>query len=422
MKKQILSIAMAAVMTMGAASGVSAAELQNTSQTVTSTQNSTTDVLAAVEADVAKSAQYLMSNLEQSIFAESYQMSYNDYQDAMYALKAGAENEKVTEKLNVALKEQLAGDMSTFLNPYGAAGVQSMSLAIAVLYLQEQGADVTAYEGINLLQKLEQTFLQEEEPNPYAYQYILAAFENAGEEKEAVEKKATEAVLGYFVSDETGTGINYWGVSADNNGQVLTALVKKYQTDTEIKDKVQAALDWNLSQKDESGAIVSWGSANASSTALALRAAAQFGRMEDAQVYYAAMKQFQSDLVQGAYTYAGEASIFSSRDALTGLLAYQNSLQGKSLFAVRYVKQEEEIPTPAPTPEPKQDGNTPAPNTNLPQQQSQETTAPSEQPAVTTAPPTGDDASTVLAAVWMAVAAAVACMAGSRRKKDYEDA
>lgn len=385
MKKQIIAATMSAMFLVSAMANVIHADTlannQNQSESAEISQNRTTTVLndselfVELEKDLRQSAKYMVINLYNNVFTEDYQLSYTDYQDAMYALKAGVKNERVIEKLNNTLKEKLTAYDDTFLNPYGSSGVQSFSLAIAILYLQEQGEDVTSYHGVNLLDKLEQTFLQEQEVNPYVYPYLTAVIKNTDKDFTEIKKKVTEDVLKCYVSNETGTGIDYWGVSVDNNGQVLTALAGEYKTNAKVKEKVDAALMWNDTQKDATGAIISWGEANASATAMALRAAAQFGDMETAKGYYMAMEQFQSATKEGAYTYAGEDSIFSSRDALTGLLAYRKSLKGESLFEVVYKQDNEWMyendPTsqaeveillinPAPTAEPE---NTPVPTT-----------------------------------------------------------
>lgn len=332
MKKQVIAgiLSMAAMAMVGSTFSPNVVLAQTTPAAVIATEEKQ-DVLVDVEAKLKASADYLMGNLKNTIFSEEYAISYTDYQDAMFAMKAGAVDKEVIDKLNAVLKDELKTYDNTFLNPYESVGVKSFALAVAVLYLEEIGENPADYQGKNLLDELKNSVLTEEEMNPYVYPYISAVKDIMDDE---VEAKIQDDVLSYYVDNETGTGIDYWGVSADNNGQVLTALTNWYETNEAVKEKVDAALAWNATQKDETGAIISWGSANASSTAMALRGAAQFGKMEDAKSYYEALEQFGSTNNAGAYTYMGEDSIFSSRDVLIGLLAYRNQLQGKDLLGV----------------------------------------------------------------------------------------
>lgn len=440
MKKQVISATMAAMVVLTAAMTPTTTIAGEVSNGIKIVQNQS-NVITDVQTDLTDSANYMMSYLEKTIFAADYQISYTDYQDAMFALKAGADNEKVIEKLNTVLKEKLAAYDDSFLNPYASTGVQSFALATVIVYLEEQGVDVTAYEGINLIEKFEATFLAETEPNPYVYQYISAIEKHTGKLSDQVMKKVKEDVLKYYVNNETGIGIDYWGVSADNNGQVLTALLNEYATDADVKAKVDAALEWNAAQKDASGAIVSWGAPNASATAMAMRAAAQFGKMDDAAGYYKAMEQFVSTANKGAYTYNGEDSIYSSRDALTGLLAYKNALEGKDLFAVTE-KQEPEQPSNEPEESAKPQTTTKPEESKEPQTSkepqatelycfpvSQEgvkdtdkaTGNPTAQPTNSIAPATGDNSKVGLWAAVMAVSGAVVLTKGGKKKRYEQD-
>lgn len=409
MKKQILSVVMAAVLTVSA--------LAVTTKTTTAAQ-----MPEGLEEKIEATAGYMMTDLANKLGQEGYKVSYTDYQDATMILKAGAKNAQVVEKLNAELKTQLdAYHPDTFLNPYGSAGVQSLAYATAILYLEEQGEDVKAYDTHDLVSKLETIFTEEADPNPYAYQYVAAVADNTNGLSANVAAKIKEGVLSYYVAGDNGTGIDYWGVSADNNGNVLTALVSQYKTDADIQAKVDAAIAWNSTQKDATGAITSWGSANASSTAMAMSMAARFGKFDEAKSYYDAMVQFESQAGDGAYTYMGDVSAFSTRDALTGLLAYRNGLAGKSLFAVT-----ERPVQPTATPAPVEPSETPAEPSQAPAKTAAPTptTAPGQnaeapkatQPAApATAPKTGDTANVAAKVVCMGACLAVIAVAKSKK-------
>ncbi len=323
---------------------------------------------------------------------------YNDYLRAVYCLKAGYLNEDVAEALDAALAAGVADyDESSFMGT--GNGTHSYGLAIAILYLQERQADVTDYQDVNMLEKLNSTFLNETNINPYSYQMVAAVTRLTEYDwDDAVDKIKTDVLAGYK-NGESGVGYDYWGISADNNGQVLTALTGFY-TDEDIREKIDAAIEWTKSTADASGAIVSWGSANPDSTALALKFAAAFGS-SDAATYYSALGQFKSENTAGVYTYSGRDNLFATVDALTGLLAYSNAQAGKDVFAIKNVVAAE--PDPEPTPNPNEpDANvtpetTPAADDNKTENAGQE----SNTDNIDKAPETGDDSIVlfVLAAV-----------------------
>ncbi len=369
-----------------------------------------------VEQELKASSGYVADTLETNISASDYQLSYNDYLDAMMCLKTQDLNENLLQKLDKALNEQLAAYNDTFLNPYNSSGVKSYALAVATLYLEERQADVTNYNGKNLVELLQETFLAEDGVNPYAYNYVKAVMKNEKVENADVTKKIKDGVLSCYVDNATGSGIDYWGVSADNNGQILTVFAEEYKTDADIKSKVDAALAWNKKQADASGAVVSWGAANPDSTALALRAAAQFGAMDDAKGYYDAMAQFKSAKTPGAYTYAGEDSIFSTRDAMLGLLAYRAALQGTDMFAIHHVAV---TPQPAEPTKPQEPGTQPlteAPATQAGQAAASQTATNQAQTTTRTdVPQTGDTAQAAIPMVMMVLAAGAVVVLRSRR-------
>lgn len=347
-----------------------------------------------VELALSKTASYMMGQVKENVITNGSPVSYMDYQDVMFCLKAGGVDGDVILFLNEALTAQAANE-TNFLNPYETENMQTYIYAVTVLYLQEIGEDAHNYAGVDFAARLQESYKKETISNPYVYPYL-----NAAADSDEVRNKVTQDVFAYYVDDATGTGIDYWGVSADNNGQVLTALVNEYKNDEAVQKKIDAALDWNVAQCDESGAVVSWGTPNPNSTALALRAAAEFGRMEEAKGYYEALKQFASTDTPGAYTYMGEDSIFSSRDALTGLLAYRNALEGKTLFAVTDTFKNK-APYEQPSEQPKEEVNSPAPEngTSKPPVQS---------------PKTADESRIVFFVMVMAVSVAV--IKGGRRK------
>lgn len=328
MKKRIIAFSMAAVLVLASVSTIVPAVTSVVNAEETGAQ--TESLRETVSKETAQTAEYMLSTMAENMTVEGYELSYNDFLDATNARKAGKCNPAVDAKLNAYLAKNLAVRDGKFLNPYESSGVATYALAAVAGYVKATGGCLTNYNGINLMEEIKMSFLFEEEKNPYVYQYLAALAEDAGEDWDEVLDVVKKDVLARYVSDEQGTGINYWGVSVDNNGGVLMSLASLYGTDADVTEKIDAAMAWNKMQADESGAIVSWGAPNSSSTAMALKAAATLASNEkyeaEAKSYYEALAQFKSATTPGAYTYGGEDSIFSTRDALTALLAYEASL------------------------------------------------------------------------------------------------
>ena len=287
------------------------------------------DLEQSVEKDLKATAGYVMSQIKAKLQDSTYVPRYNDYTQTMLAVKAGVTDTDVTNALTAALK----AEDSAVLNPQGE-GTKSLSIAAAILYLNELGENPAEFNGQDLVTLLYNTFM-------------------------------TDVEYDYYVDGESGCGIDYYGVSVDNNANVLSAwylqdlldsetelpaTLKKLGLDTSkleyegVSEKIDAALDWTMDQRDESGAIVSWGSANPDSTALALRWTAEMGDLESAEGYYEALVQFKSETTEGVYTYAGTDNIYATVDALWGLVSYDRALNGFWLFDTTADCQEEETP------------------------------------------------------------------------------
>lgn len=83
------------------------------------------------------------------------------------------------------------------------------------------------------------------------------------------------------------------------------------------------ALQERLRNLLETGAVYSWSALNPDSTALSLAFLSEYGDATAAAIKYNALvENFKSTTTAGAFTYYGDDSIYSSRDALTGLAAY----------------------------------------------------------------------------------------------------
>ena len=262
---------------------------------------------------------------------------------AALCLKSGVEADEVYATIDEALADAISNySEGGILGSSPEYGTTAYALAATILYLEERGVDVTDYEGQDLTALLKEAYAADGTAiNPYAYQLVLAVINNeADTDWGTLKDTVKEAIVAGYVDGDTGTGYDYWGVSADNNGMVIAALVEFLDED-EISDILQSSFDWVYSLNDESGAVVSWGAANPDSTALALKFAAQFGAADTAEAYYQALAQFKSANTEGLYIYGGEDSSFSTLDAIWGLLAYNASNEGIYWYTIVNVTEEE---------------------------------------------------------------------------------
>lgn len=343
MRKPIISMALTSMLLLSSAfSGATVAFAENTYVQVDS------QVQTAVEKELSATAGYVMNTVSDRILAEDYTtMSYNDYIQAMLALKGGAENQQVVQILSDYLKV----DNNPIFNG-GTSSADSLAMAAAILFLNETGQNPADFDGQNLVTAMYDTYMAETDANPYAFQYVNAAARQSLQDAEklaALAEKVEQDAMSYYVSDQSGTGIDYWGVSVDNNAVVLSALKQIAAEDEEVAAKIQAAMDWSMTQCDDSGAVVSWGSINPDSTGQGLRLFAEYGDLENAEVLYHGTAQFKSRETEGAYTYGGVDSAFATVDMLWGLLAYDRALDGYWVFdtsaAIEEAEKEQEEET-----------------------------------------------------------------------------
>lgn len=146
-------------------------------------------------------------------------------------------------------------------------------------------------------------------------------------------KKALKAI-------STEKGINYWGYSLDNNTHVYSYFYNMYTSDSEIKNLIDTALTYTTNTYyDSVNGTFNYPdyndpakfNPNENSTALAAALYSTYNNNELSTVAFNTLTTlYQSSATSGAYTFFGEDSIFTTYDALYGLVAYQMSLEGKS--------------------------------------------------------------------------------------------
>lgn len=296
-----------------------------------------------VKAELDATAKAMCDYIKNKISDEQSVLDSNDIKNYTLILKSGYSDEAITNEL-LSLVKDMVNDTE---NPISATYTDlSGSLALSndypyiISFLNEVGENSSDFNGYNFNSALEKAFLDETvDVNPYLEQYIVSAVnfnKEAFLEPDKIIEKAQKAVSDSYTTDDNGnSGIDYWGVSVDNNGQCLYVLKSLYGTDNDVKEKIDASLAWTATQFSDKGEIVSWGSPNPSSTALAVKLFSEFNDLDNAAKALSGMASFKSEDIEGVYeaynylTNVVEADyLYATPDALIGLLAYYRALEG----------------------------------------------------------------------------------------------
>lgn len=228
--------------------------------------------------------------------------------------------------------------------------VENVTLYAAVIdILTIAGKNPADYNGINYLNSFAtylSTFKTAEElndaiGNPYYYSYIIPALYSY---KDEIANASTyldllkDAVMLNYKSDENEIGIDYYGVSTDNNGKVLSVLSTFAETDANFKAKMDDAIAWTIkTNRNEDGGFIStsaWGDlvSNSDSTGLAIELLSAYDYDDYAEAAYKSLLTMKSSKTEGCYSFhAGEDdNDYATVDALEGLVAYSRYLEGVS--------------------------------------------------------------------------------------------
>lgn len=222
----------------------------------------------------------------------------------------------------------------------------------AILVLTLAGYDVTNYNNVNLIQDFEtrlSTYTEKEISddsivNPYYLEtitYAIYSYKSQYTNAQKLIGLVNAAAASYYEDDgEETAGFDYWGVSADNNGSILPALLPFCTYDYKINSIITNTVFWTSDQIESDGTILSWGVPSASSTGLALALFSAVGDDENALKVYRGLMTLKSSN-EGAYLYENSDSVFSTKDAFRGLMAYLFFLEGKgSCFDVSQIIQQ----------------------------------------------------------------------------------
>lgn len=391
-----------------------------------------TDTKAGVNAELSATAKSMCDYIKNKISGDESVPDHNDFKNYTLVLKSGYSDETVTKKLTDFVKTMIndtANPISaTYEDEYsGNALTLSGYFPYIIAFLNEAGENSSDFNGYNFNRVLEEAYLNENViVNPWLEQYIVSAVEFNREaflEPDKIISKAQKSILDSYTSDEYGTGINYWGVSADNNGQCLSVLKSLYKNDNDVKEKIDAALSWTATQFSDNGEIIYYGSPNPSSTALALKAFSEFGDFENAAKAFNGMASFKSSTISGVYegynysTNEVEADyLYATPDALMGLLAYSRSLEGHDTLEVIVPENE---PVSEPSTEPSTEPDTKAEEESTTLNEETSTSAPATVSASDKdkeLPPTGDTAPIAVTVTAAILALSLAVYFGLNKK------
>ncbi len=260
----------------------------------------------------------------------------NDY--VLGAVVSGAVDESFCESYKESVEAALLENGGKLMYTDYYSGEQTESLmyeATAAIVLNKMGYDTSDIGGYNFADILSSYDLSLVS-NPYYLCEALKAARaiNAGDE---LEQKLLEALMTYYTVDDSDSslgGMNYWGISTDNNGVFIEAVAPYMSENEEVKEAVEKSLNFILSMKRDDGydSSVAYASeyGNPDSTALALRAFVACGDDENAADAYSLLLGFKSSQTTGAYLYYGSDNVYATKDAQSALLAYYEYLASSS--------------------------------------------------------------------------------------------
>ena len=301
--------------------------------------NTQVPTVATITAEAQATASYVLSADASDLSTLSTTSSFHNVsRDLILATQSGLDtNSEIATYLNT---------VNSLLNSDGTLNLECSNGYILVNYaelldiLALAGYDATNYNGLNIvsvfnnaIKSVSSTNLSDSSYlNPYLIGIIYATVESYSDlltDYSAIKENLVTAIK----SITTTNGVTYYGNSADNDGNVLPAFATLYDEDSEFANTIDSIVTIHQTTyyDSETGAVNAWGSLNPDSTALSLAFSAQYADSTTAAAKYnALLSNFKSSTTDGAYTYGGDDSIYSSRDALIGLVTYLNTLKGLS--------------------------------------------------------------------------------------------
>lgn len=293
---------------------------------------------ADVKTELDNTAKAMLDYMKDAVKDTDNSYYYNHYKNYALISKAGISDKAVEKALLDYLRDRTNPDGTTKIT---GTPCDEIWYSYIVTFLNEIGENASDFNGINYNSLLEGYYLNAANTiNPYAEQYVVAAVEfsrKAFSKPDDILAKASGSILALYKSNADGTGIDYWGISADNNGQCLSVLNTQYTVNADIKSKVDAALAWITTQLSPNNAVVYYGTESVNSTASALKGFSEFGDSDNAAKLYSGLIALRTSPIAGVYPgydadFAPTDADYTSAtpDALLGLLAYYRALDGKT--------------------------------------------------------------------------------------------
>lgn len=379
--------------------------------------NATAPTLDTVQMESQKSAAYLMQQANYSEISNvstfkdqsrnlilSIRSGYDCSDNVKAYLEAVTNIMNADGTLNMA-KNEYASDSKDYYSSY----------AYLLLVLALAGEDATNFNNHNIV-SLFNDILYNTPDNNFIYNdtnsnalnlyhlgivnIAVESYSNEMKDYTAISEKIKKALKAI----STEKGIHYWGYSLDNNTHVYSYFYNMYTSDSEIKTLIDTILTYTTNTYyDSVNGTFNYPDYNDStkfnpnenSTALAAALYSTYNNSELAAVAFNTLTSlYQSPTTSGAYTFFGEDSIFTTYDALYGLVAYQMFLSGKANpFDVSDITKTVKPPAIEEPEKPTQDPTTVLNPSETP---SPEQTAPNLDAEYSTSPATGDQSLLVL--------------------------
>lgn len=328
-------------------------------ETTTSTANANVPAIADLKAETLATANYILSQTDFSDLADTSKF-YNASRNLILCIRSGADCETATNTYLAAVKQLINtdGTLNVAIADYGYPNDIYSSYAYILIVLALTNNDATDFNGTNLVLTFNNILRDATDDsllngydsvnftntgiNPYHVGTITsacAAYKDSMPDYESISAKFKNALT---TLTSEGKGIDYYGLSADNNAIVYPHFIDMYNYDDVVKALIDSVLNYTeetfFDENDGTthtiyndymtGAVIDEPSPN--STALSLALYAQFGKNELAAKSYNALMTYKSATTCGAFTYYGSDNIYVAQDALIGLTTYMNSLENKN--------------------------------------------------------------------------------------------
>ncbi|MGN0528529.1 MAG: fibronectin type III domain-containing protein, partial [Eubacterium sp.] len=275
----------------------------------------TKNAYSAVKEKSAAAADYLLS--------DTSSLDVNSAVDYLAYLNSGKDMSVYNDGFIDSVKDNLKANDGKLLTSQGKEDIGLYGSVIQIV--TKLGYNAENFEGCNLVSALEAIDLTAEY-HPYYYRAAIGATTMYDFDSEFVEALCQSLIDEYYVVSK---GMNYWGFACDNTAHFITAL-SPYKD--KYADVISDALKLLDGYRVQQGCFYNseYGTdANSNSTALAMMAYASVGEMQKASSLYKCLTDnFEGE--KGAYTYGGDPSLYSTKDAMLSLSYFADGLGEKS--------------------------------------------------------------------------------------------